>query len=251
MIKIQPNSRKVIICILLTATIDPKGIVFLKRSNPIVRENDYIESIKKWMGIQQFPIVFCENSDYNIDKIKNDTKNSEKKFEILQFKGNSFPRELGKGYGETMIIDYAIKHSKLIKSSDYVIKINGRYFIENIERMVSTLSRDNDVYVMADLKKNLTWADSCVFAFKPSFFIEYLSKFHNLLNDSKGFYLEHALSRAILRAISDGHRWIPLPSKPIIIGTSGTSDTAYKVSKVRRLASEAIHQFKNYLNRIY
>ena len=251
MVKIKDNSHKPNICILLTATIDPKGIVLLKRSNPIVRENDYIESIKKWMGIQQFPIVFCENSGYKIDKIKNDIKNSEKKFEILQFKGNSFPRELGKGYGEAMIIDYAIKHSKLIKNSDYIIKVTGRYFIKNIEKMVSTLSRDNDVYVMADLKKNLTWADSSVFAFKPSFFIEYLSKFHNLLNDSKGFYFEHALSRAILCAISDGHKRIPLPSKPIIIGYSGTSDTAYKVSKVRWLASEAIHQFKNYLNRRY
>ncbi len=251
MITIQSNSYKANICIFLTATIDPKDIVLLKRNNPIARENDYIKAIKKWMDIQQFPIVFCENSGYNIDKIKNDIKNSEKKFEILQFKGNSFPRELGKGYGETMIIDYAIKHSKLIKNSDYIIKVTGRYFIKNIEKMVNTLSRDNDVYVMADLKKNLTWADSRVFAFKPSFFIEYLSKFHNLLNDSKGFYLEHALSRAILRAISDGHKWIPLPSKPIIIGYSATSDTSYKVSKVRWFGSKMIHQFKNYLNRRY
>jgi len=231
MIKIQPNSHKPNICILLTATIDPQGVVFMKRSNPVVRENDYIKALKRWKDMQQFSIVFCENSDYKIDKIKNIIEEyGKKKIEILQFDGQNFPREFGKGYGELLTIKYAIEHSYLIKHSDYV---------------------DSDIYVMADLKKNLIWADSRVFAFKSSFVVEYLMKFQNSLNDSKGFYLEHALARAVCHAISHGYKWVPLPSKPIIIGYSGTSDTAYRVSKVRWLASEAIHQFKNYLNRRY
>ena len=253
MITIQPNPYKANICILLTATIDPQGIVFLKRNNPIVRENDYIKSMKRWMEMQQFPIVFCENSGYKIDKIKNIIKKHKKtKIEILQFDGQCFPREFGKGYGEAMIINYAVKHSKIIKSSDYIIKVTGRYIVENIEKMAETLLGNSDIYVMADLKKNLTYADSRIFAFKSSFIVDYLSKFQNLLNDSKGFYLEHTLSRAILRAISDGHKWIPLPYKPIIIGYSGTSNTPYKrVSKIRWLVSEAIHKFKDYLNKKY
>jgi len=251
MIKIKDNSRKANICILLTATIDPKGIVFLKRNNPMARENDYIKSIKRWMEIQQLSIVFCENSGYDIDKIKNVIKNVKNNIEILQFKGQNFPREFGKGYGESMIIDYAIKHSKLIKNSDYVIKVTGRYFIENIEKIATILVKGSDIYIMADLKKNLSWADSRIFAFKSSFIIEYFSKFQNILNDSKGFYLEHALARASLRAISDGYKWVPLPSKPIIIGYSGTSDAPYNVSKIRWLIGEVICKFKNYLNRRY
>ena len=189
MIKIKYNSHKPNICILLTATIDPQGIVFLKRNNPIVRENDYIKSMKRWMEMQQFPIIFCENSGYKIDKIKSMIKkHKKKKIEILQFKGNSFPRELGKGYGELIIIDYAIKHSKLIKNSDYIIKVTGRYFIKNIEKIAGILSRGKNIHVMTDLKKNLSYADSSIFAFRSSFVVEYLSKYQNLLNDSKGFY---------------------------------------------------------------
>lgn len=249
MIKIKDNSHKPNICILLTATIDPKGIVFLKRNNPIVRENDYIKSMKRWMEMQQFPIVFCENSDYNIDKIKNIVKkHKKKKIEILQFDGQCFPREFGKGYGEVIIINYAIRHSKIIKSSDYIIKVTGRYIVENIKKMTERLLRNSDIYVMADFKNNLTWADSSVFAFKSSFIVDYLLKFQNLLNDSKGFYFEHALARAICRAIGDGYKWVPLPHKPIVIGYSGTSDTPYKASKVRWLSGEVIHKIKNYLN---
>lgn len=104
---------------------------------------------------------------------------------------------------------------------------------------------------MVDLKRNLTWADSRVFAFKPSFISNYLSKFQDLINDSKGFYLEHALARTVLRAISDGYKWIPLPSKPIIIGHSGSSDTSYNASKIHQLLAEVVHHIKNYLNRKY
>jgi len=137
------------------------------------------------------------------------------------------------------------------KSSEYVIKVTGRYFIENIKKIASILSKDSDIYVMADLNKNLSWADSRIFAFRPSFVVDYLSKYQNILNDSKGFYLEHALARAVCHAISHGYKWVPLPSKPIIIGYSGTSDTPYKVSKVRWLAGDVIHKFKNYLNKRY
>ncbi len=240
------------ICILLTATIDPKGIVFMKRSDPEVRENDYINSIKEWMEKTNYSILFCENSGYDIDKIeKMMAEHTNRKTECLTFDGQSFPRELGKGYGELVTIKYAIQHSKLIRASDYTVKINGRYFIKNIEKITGVLSNDSDVYVMADLKRNLTWADSRVFAFKPSFVLDYLSNFQDLLNDSKSFYLEHALARATLRAIGDGYKCLPLSSKPIIVGYSGTSDAPYKTSKIRWFAGEIIHRFKNYLNRRY
>jgi len=238
------------ICILLTATVDPKGVPFMKRSDPMVRESDYINSIKKWIDNTTYSIVFCENSGYDIHKIEKIMRNCvNRETGSLKFDGQNFPRKFGKGYGELLTIKYAIQHSRLINNSDYVIKINGRYFIKNIEKITSVLSDNKDIYVMADLKRNLTWADSRVFAFKPSFVPNYLSRFHNLLNDSKGFYLEHALARAVLRAISDGYKWMPLPFKPIILGYSGTSDTPYRTSNIRWLAGEVIHRVKNYLNR--
>jgi len=74
------------ICILLTATIDPGDMIFLKRNEPVIRENDYIESIRKWLSIDEISsIVFCENSDYNLEKIKNATENTEEKnLEFIQ-----------------------------------------------------------------------------------------------------------------------------------------------------------------------
>jgi len=236
------------IALLLTATIDPGDIVFVERRCPQIRENDYINALEKWVQTNISSIIFCENSNYNSEKIKNLLKSQTiLKTEYLGFNGQTFPKELGKGYGELIIIKYALQNSSIINDCEFVIKVTGRYFIKNIKKIIDILARDKDVYIMADLRRNLTWADSRVFAFKPSFVLDYLSKYQDMINDSKGVYLEYVLARAILRAISDGHKWIPLPTKPIIIGYSGTSNIPYRTTKIRWLFGEAIHRMKNYL----
>jgi hypothetical protein len=236
------------ITVLLTATINPKNIMFVQRNDTKTREGDYINSLKMWLQSNIPSLVFCENSGYNLNKIKYLLdKYRNIKTEVIQFEGNNFKSEWGKGYGELLIIKYAIQNSNIINSSDYVIKVTGRYFIKNVNKIINFLSMNNDLYVMADLNKNLTWADSRIFAFKPHFILNYLSSFQDYINDSKGFYLEHALSKAVLRAISDGYKWLPLPSKPIIIGYSGTSNFLYRNSKILWLVGEAIHRIKNYL----
>ena len=238
--------------LLLTATIRPGNTPFLKRKDPKVREADYLIALEKWLKNFNLPIVFCENSYYDISNIRNILqRNSRSEFEILQFDGRSFSEDHGKGYGEFLIMKYALENSEIVNNSQYLLKVTGRYFIKNASKIMKPLLKDNDIYVMADLKRSLTWADSRVFAFKPSFISNYLSEYQDMINDSKGFYLEHALARAVLRAISDGYRWIPLPHKPIIIGYSGTSDTPYRTSNIRWLAGEIIHYLKNYLNKKY
>jgi hypothetical protein len=246
----QNRIHKIKSCILLTATINPFNTVFVKRVGPNVRENDYLNSLREWLKTGIFPIVFCENSNYNLKRIKSLLEScSNLKTECLQFNGRIFPKELGKGYGELLVIKYVLKNSSIINNCDFVIKVTGRYFISNIRKIKDALVRDKDIYVIADLKGNLTWADSRVFAFKPSFAVNYLLKYENMINDSKGFYLEHALGRAVTCAISDGYKWAPLPAKPFIIGYSGTYDSKYKKSKAWWLASEVVHSVKNYLNK--
>lgn len=242
------NLNNVRVCILLPATINVRGVAFLKRSDPKIRENDYISALGKWIQETNYPIVFCENSNSDLKRIKEAIEQYiNREIEFLQFDGNNYPRDLGKGYGMLLTIRYALQNSILIKNSDYVVVVTGRYFVKNIQKIVMLLSKNEDIYVTADLKRNLTWADARIFAFKPSFVLVYLSPFQDLINDSKGFYLEHALARAALQAIIDGHIWMPLPSKPFIVGYSGTSNTPYNTTRLRWLGGEIIHRVKNYL----
>lgn len=246
----QSEVKKLKYCILLTATIDPGNMVFVQRKEPQVRENDYINSLKLWLKKDIPSLVFCENSKYNSEKIKDLLKSQTSiKTEYIEFNGQLFSKELGKGYGELNTIRHALQNSLIINNSELVIKISGRYFIKNIQKITDFIAKEDDTCVMADMQRNLTWADSRVFAFKPSFFLNYLSNYQNLLDDSKGFYFEHALARAVLSSIKDGYKWLPLPFKPIIVGNYGTIDSPYSTFRMRLYAGEVIHRLKNYLNR--
>jgi hypothetical protein len=233
------------ICILLTACIDTEDKHFISRADPKLRENDYIEALKKWMQTP-FPLVFCENSHYDLKKIRGFAGN---RAEILQFYGQDFPGHLGKGYGEMLAIQHAIENSELIKNCQYLVKVTGRYYIKNIVPIIDGLLRYKDTDVMVDLQKELRWADSYVIICRPSFIRSYFLPFQETLNDSAGSYFEHALAKATLRAVSDGYRWRPLPSKPIIIGFSGTSGGSRKVGMVNWFILELLHSIRNRLNR--
>ena len=93
MLRLLPNSA-----ILLTASINTRNCMFVKRSNPILRENDYCEAIVKWSELN-YPVIFCENSGYNLSKIKKIGH----RVNFLQFDGQDYDRKLGKGFGELKI----------------------------------------------------------------------------------------------------------------------------------------------------
>lgn len=233
------------ICVLLSATINPKGVPFLSRSDPKTRQKDYLKSLTKWYKTG-LPIVFCENSGYVLDEIRNFADCG---VEILQYKEPDFPLYLGKGYGEVSIITYAAENSNIINDSDFVIKVTGRYFIENINKIVEKLKRYPDTFIMVDIEKELRWADSYCFACQPKFISKYLSKYLELINDSEGFYMEHALARATLKAVSDGYRWRPHPAKPLIDGVSGTSNHSCKINLFLKLRITLLHRIRNRLIR--
>jgi len=236
------------IIILLTATIDPKGMIYLRRSDPNIREKDYICALKYYLEHTYQKIVFVENSNYNLEKIYNLVeKYPKERVEILQFNGNDFPRELGKGYGELKIIDYALKNSTYIKENSLVLKINGRLIVKNILLIIKEISKYEDVYVCVDLYRGLTFADSRIFFFKPGFIINYLLRFHNVINDSKGIVFEDILAKATLLSIADGRKWLPIVIRPRIFGYSGGKNIRYNEFIFWYFIKNIKNRLKNYL----
>ena len=215
------------ICILLTATIDPMGITFLNRDDPAVREKDYIISMKKWIKNTDYPLVFCENSGVSIDKIKETARGVKNRdIEFLQFYGNDFPRRLGKGYGDLGIIKYALSHSRFLNSCDYIIKVTGRIFVKNIDKIVAGLQSDKDIYVMTD---------GIIFAFKRSFAYDFLFPLHDSIDDSKGYIFEHAFKDAVSLAMHRGFRCVDLPCTAKYVGVKGGTNVRYDVPLISRV----------------
>jgi hypothetical protein len=238
------------VALLLTATIDPMGMTHLARGDPGVRETDYRTALERWLRHGDWPIVFCENSGHDLSGIERVARACpNREVELLQFRGQTFPRHLGKGYGDLLIIRHALEHSRILRSADAVLKVTGRYYVENARAIVDGMRRNPDVDATVNLKRGLTYADSRVFGFRAPFVTQYLAAYQDHIDDSRGFHLEVALARAVLQALADGRRWAPLPVFPRIVGVYGTSNTPYRRIPGRWLLSEGIHRLKNYLMR--
>lgn len=212
----------------LTGCIDPNGMSYTVLQNSEIRKSQYIETIKFYLNETNLKILFVENSGNDISDIFIDEIKS-KRVEILTFVGNNYDRILGKGYGEMLIIEYAILHSEFLSHSDFVYKITGRYKILNISSfIINYLGKDVDL--LLNFRPCLTWADSRFFGFKPFFLQQYLLVYKEIVNDQKSINFENALSKASLDLILDNRRYERFCKYPRYCGTIGTTGKKYNDS---------------------
>jgi hypothetical protein len=201
-------------CILLTASIDPGNTPKVSRADISSRELDYLKALEFYLKLG-LPIIFCENSGYESEKINNLISNSNN-IEYLKFKSQL--SHLGKSHGEKEIFDYVYKNSYILKNNDYIIKITGRLIVKNINPIFKKIQ--NLKYLLyVNLVRNLTCTDSRFFIFHKSFYVNYFDiSLNNYLNESIGDGFEICLARAYHQAMSYGQRCSLLPEYPQYIG---------------------------------
>jgi len=225
--------------VILTASIDVKGMYATERINPNEREKDYINALKQWMKTG-LPIIFCENSGHDLSKVRKVTSNYDK-IEILQFNGQNFDKNLGKGFGEQKILRFIAENSNLFGISKKIIKITGRYYLKNFKQFEESLTAVNGVSTI--LGRNLTFSHSRVIISTPAFITDYFFLYSSKINDKNGYCFENALSQAIHKYMADSGEWIMLPHFPMICGYSGTSNTKIN-STVKDLIRKIFYSLK-------
>lgn len=235
------------ISILLTAAIDVKGIGQMQRADTQTRLDDYSQALRKWLDDPWVRnIIFVENSGYPLDTLKDLVKQhpSGKQVEFLSFDGQDFPRHLGKGYGETLALQHVLAHSSQLATTTRFLKVNGRYYVPNLTAVLRDLTPE--VHVFCNITRALTFSDSRVFG-GSRLFLDYVCRAGAEVNDSEGFWFEHTLSRAALRAIADGLSWSFISNLPVIDGVSGTMNSAYQEHAFRRYIKGRLHGLKQKL----
>src|ERR1035438_513651 len=184
--------------LVLTATIDPRGMVLTVRSDPRVRLNDYEQSLRQWLHLDAFhTIVFCENSNANLgvlqDLVAQENRKS-KSVRFIAFDGNGHPPHLGKGVGEMNILSHLLA-TLTPPPNKPLVKVTGRYQVPNARQLCDLLAADP----LADVVCNFfdfdaLMADSRVFAATPEFLRSYLLPLQHTVNDTGGRFFEHALA---------------------------------------------------------
>ena len=204
--------------ILLTGCINPNGMAFTSLNNIEERQKQYIDAIQFYLSNTSCPIVFCENSNTDIQPYIENTKD---RLEILTFSGNQ-NKQRGKGYGEAEIIEYALLHSTFIQADCVIIKITGRLIVNNINQIIRSLSCKHD-FVTCLFHSDLTFADSRIFCATVSFFREFLNN-KVRINDSENVFFEHILASTVLASVI---HFVPYSEEPLITGISGSTGKQY------------------------
>jgi hypothetical protein len=231
----------------MTATVDVRGVVGLLRNDPIARLEDYRSALEQWTQSRGLDaLIFVENSGYDIDVLRRTAQGSAlhpDHVEFLSFDGQDFPRELGKGYGETLNLEYALANSRLLSTGAYrMLRVNGRNYVENVDVFLEALRAPTEI--LCDLNQLLTWGDGRVLGGTIDFFESYLCPYGREIDDSRGYYLEHAVARAVHRGMAEGLVWRPYPEPPIVRGFSGTSNVEAAENRFVRKGRALRHKVK-------
>jgi hypothetical protein len=225
------------IAVILTATIDPGGTPLLTLRDPEQRLADYLRAFRSWLATT-YPLVVCENSGADLAPLRAIADEGGRPVELLGYNDNTAAQSRGKGAGEAEILRHVLAESKTAADADLLMKVSGRYYIRNVDRLLRRTLSLGDADSYADLWWWFRDAQSDCFLATRNFIARYLLPHAEAIDDSAGFYLEHALARAVQSSLADGGRWLPLGLAPDLIGTSGTFGWTRAESLPRRLVGE-------------
>lgn len=187
------------ILLLLTACVDPKGMKFTALQDKGERLQQYLAAIKYYYDKTKYRILIVENTNYDMSRCLPDDKS---RIEFLTFEGNNYNKDLGKGFGEALIMKYAADHSQFYSQAETIIKITGRDKVLNVNTLIKEIRNASFVYT------NIITCDgrlTCLSRFVafPKKYLDYIFLPNSdKINDSKNYYFEDLIfdtSKGILR----------------------------------------------------
>lgn len=220
--------------LLLTGTIKPfEGIPYLKIKDYETRKKQYLETIHYYVKNRvSNNIVFCENSNENLDKeltpIKLLAQKNSIKFEHITFQGSKKTIKFGKSYGESEIIDYAMSNSSLMKKNKYFIKVTGRIIITNIT-LLRLIIKDYKSYFLTYGDTVLNNVDTRCFCMPIDVYKRHFANIYLKRNVKT----ETSIEQLYAEEMKAGY--INLSSIPIRLnytGVSGGQGGVYETSKI-------------------
>lgn len=142
------------------------------------RKNLYRKQILKWLKYTNLNIFIVESSGWNFPYI------NYPRFHVITF--NILERSNSSSINESLSILYALDYLKNTNNDyynecDYILKVTGRYFLENIEEKLYELKNNSDLYLQIHRNINIKWQNSEYYGIKKDLLYEFVSTLNNNL----------------------------------------------------------------------
>jgi hypothetical protein len=170
-------------CILLTTCVnnfDEKEIYY--------RKCLYRQQILRWLNETELPIIVIESSGWTFPFIEPHPRLYIISFTITE-------KLLSSSHYEGASILYALNNLKnknhpFYENSSHILKVTGRYFLQDLERQLENIESDKDLYLQIHRNNDIQWNNSEYFGIKKELFFEFI-EFADFEN--KNQLIEHVL----------------------------------------------------------
>jgi len=227
--------------ILLTACVNPQGMTYTALQDKDERLRQYQHALQWYLDNTKSPILFVENTGYDITPMYADAIASGR-LEVLTFQGNDFDKSKGKGYGEALIIEYALTHSEFLKGDVNVLKITGRLICENVGKMARRYTDTDTVYgqKLQDPDGNMEMSSQVIVA-PTTFWKDYFISQKEGIDDGAHYWFEHLLLDAAMQWRKDGHNYKDMWIPTALTGISGSSGDMISSNTLKARISFYLH----------
>lgn len=191
-----------------------------------------LKSIAQWRttpGVSH--VVVCDGSGFDLGPHIGEMFTNQKcvGFEVISFTNDvTGVKAKGKGYGEGEIVNYALQHSKVLKDAKNFAKCTGKLWVENFAACL----KEFNGFAAFDFsgKFKPVKIDTRFYIVNKDFYVANMAALHHCVDDSNGFYLEHAFRDGLKsRAVSD---YVMYPT-PRISGISGSMGLHHETSRTK------------------
>lgn len=156
------------------------------------RKTLYRKSILKWLNETNLHIVVVESSGWEFPYI-----DSHPRLHIITF--NIAEKLSSSTKYEAISIHHALNELKELKPSFYtdcthILKVTGRYFLEDISNKLENLDSDIDLYLQIHRDNNIQWQNSEYYGINKNLFIEFIESVKEKLMENAlyDFTLDHS-----------------------------------------------------------
>lgn len=210
--------------LLLTATVAPGDTPALRLRDPEQREAQYLDALARWCEAlpPDWGVVVAENSGWSPAPFVEVGERHGRRVEVLECDDRG--SEQGKSVGEANLID-DFAASPLSRDWEWIFKCTGRLYVKNLESCLPPLAGRSGV--CAAIVPSLVHMDSRFFGASSELFHEYFTGLASEIDESEGENFENVAARRMLRALGDGHAFVPFEVLPYVAGRSATLDTDY------------------------
>lgn len=225
--------------VLLTGTIIPNPNAIGKLTDPKTRQQHYIETLE-WMAMSETgvdTVVFCENSSADLTAFQYLPEiyaSNGKTLEIHKVPMPNSEAFYGKGWGEGIIIKWALENIPSLQQAKGFFKITGRLKVLNLKRVINIvklgLSRNprlkfisqtfSSTEIISDIGGPIAYTQ--MFWSNPEFYIDHMVNLFHQVDDDKGLYFEHVIARKLV-SLKDEYEFAVLPIPLIIRGIAGNN----------------------------